>query len=484
MVCFQAVDALNCTFPSSNFVEKVFNSGRDERLRSIQVGHFLRSQCRHSDDRTALRAQAMVAGIIATVQERDSHWEALVKDQLGISEDVLQDYLAHGDSVLLANLIHYNRQCVRFGHVDDCIVWPLLVVQRTISQFDIRNTLPGLQHAFCAFWNEIARRAARESNFLSFYILKPFRHLYIALHQDTDAAPTAFDASTHDNDPIFEQVSSYPLCNIPSHHPQINNAAIAENTHPPTIPQPTVLPPHLVTNAMTPSTVSDGSPFSAPSTDHSCIHLPEKSLLHGVLPATQIIPSFHRSSFANVGKHGSAPSLGCAQAPTDAPTISATINPDSGPLPLMAESTSAPSSGDHLNPQYLGVFPSSLSRPSLGPVLSDTLPAEPESSSLASPAPQIDHVTPGPGLVSSTLATTISITAPQETSHSHPSMAQNDSTFNHNQNTQVLDISNTSETPEWSQPAPDIAAAASYHSLDTVPSSRGIDRPSSDENIG
>ena len=41
-VCFQAIDALNHTFPSTGFVEEVFGSGRDEMLGSIQVGHSLR----------------------------------------------------------------------------------------------------------------------------------------------------------------------------------------------------------------------------------------------------------------------------------------------------------------------------------------------------------------------------------------------------------------------------------------------------------
>jgi hypothetical protein len=177
-VCFQAIDALDLSFPSWNFIDEVCKPGRDEMFWCIQMGRSLRSRCRHSDDDTAFCAQAMVAGIIARVPGRDHRWKALVKDQLGISEVVLQDYLAHGDSVLLANLIHINRQCVHFCHVHGNFSFSLSVIQRTISQFDIRNTLPGLQHDFCAFWNEVSRQ---ESNF-SLWILRPIRHLYIALH--------------------------------------------------------------------------------------------------------------------------------------------------------------------------------------------------------------------------------------------------------------------------------------------------------------
>ncbi|KAI0276762.1 hypothetical protein BGY98DRAFT_678534 [Russula aff. rugulosa BPL654] len=60
-----------------------------------------------------------------------------------------------------------------------------------------------------------------------FYVLRWIRQLYIALHQDTDAAPTAFNASTKDKDDILSRPSSYPFCNLAEHHP-----------HPP-VPHPT-----------------------------------------------------------------------------------------------------------------------------------------------------------------------------------------------------------------------------------------------------
>jgi hypothetical protein len=89
---------------------------------------------------------------------------------------------------------------------------------RCISKFDIENTLPGLQHDFCALWNEILLEARKTGKFYyPLYILSPIRHFYIALHQGTDCAPSAFDASTEGNDDILRFPSSYPLCNIPGH---------------------------------------------------------------------------------------------------------------------------------------------------------------------------------------------------------------------------------------------------------------------------
>ncbi|KAF8467101.1 hypothetical protein DFH94DRAFT_639069 [Russula ochroleuca] len=110
-----------------------------------------------------------------------------------------------------------------------------------LAQIDIRRTLPGLQHDFCTLWNELVQEAKKTPELipeifvyswgdqpllLERYktalgglvgILRQIRHLYIALHQGTDAAPTAFSASTDDSDRIFHRPSSYPLCDIASH---------------------------------------------------------------------------------------------------------------------------------------------------------------------------------------------------------------------------------------------------------------------------
>ncbi|KAH9963057.1 hypothetical protein BGW80DRAFT_1255515 [Lactifluus volemus] len=150
---------------------------------------------------------AFFAGIIASVRERDGRWKVLVMDQLQISEDVLEDYLAHGDSVLLANWIHITRQFFRFYYQFHWIPDLLEKIQSIISKFDIRNTLPGLQHDFCALWNKLRNKESLLTN----DILRPNRHLFIALHQGTDAVPTAFDASTDDSDPILRWSPSYPL---------------------------------------------------------------------------------------------------------------------------------------------------------------------------------------------------------------------------------------------------------------------------------
>ena len=81
---------------------------------------------------------------------RGYRWKALVLDQLGVSESegVLRDYLACGDNVPLANLIHITRQFF-FGGVR-FILYALPNLLLRIFGFDIQNTLPGLWNDCCA----------------------------------------------------------------------------------------------------------------------------------------------------------------------------------------------------------------------------------------------------------------------------------------------------------------------------------------------
>jgi hypothetical protein len=130
-----------------------------------------------------------MGGVIATVSEKDDHWKALAKDQLDVSEEVFRDYLANGDSVLLANLIHITRPLFRLCLKDiSQMADDLTKVLSRVSEFDIENTLPGLQHDFCDLWNEITREAHDRGAYdISYFILEPMLP------------------------------SSYPSCNIPGH---------------------------------------------------------------------------------------------------------------------------------------------------------------------------------------------------------------------------------------------------------------------------
>jgi len=107
------------------------------------------------DRDTALVVQAILTGIVAKAQRQDDSWFILASGELGAPETVLRDYAAHGDSLSLAVLIHITRQ--QFSHYWKQS-WPedgFLKVLEAASKFNVQDTLPELQHEFCALWNQI-----------------------------------------------------------------------------------------------------------------------------------------------------------------------------------------------------------------------------------------------------------------------------------------------------------------------------------------
>ncbi|KAI0280052.1 hypothetical protein BGY98DRAFT_932901 [Russula aff. rugulosa BPL654] len=123
----------------------------------------------HDDDPdVAISAQCMAAAIATSVQERDQHWFHIVMRQLNISEDTLQTYLAHGDSVLLANLIDIIERLVPPHHDVDYTLNLDALIRHTLRiarNFDMAGTLPELQDRFCALWNRIAFMAHDDQKF-------------------------------------------------------------------------------------------------------------------------------------------------------------------------------------------------------------------------------------------------------------------------------------------------------------------------------
>jgi hypothetical protein len=200
---------------------------------SVEMGHFLKSCDKTNEGRFTPFLRGIVTHIIASVHKRDDRWTTLALDHLGIPEGDLQDYLTQGDSLLLALFIHHTRLADPTNRFSRAVVQALLQV----DTIDIRNTLPGLQHNFCALWNQLIQEAQKARNYLnSLVILSATRHLYIALHQGTDAAPTMFSESTSEYHDILNQ-RSYPLCKVPGHdsHPtqHVPEMPIAETAPPP-----------------------------------------------------------------------------------------------------------------------------------------------------------------------------------------------------------------------------------------------------------
>ena len=172
------------------------------------------------DEGVTLSVKATISMIVATVQRRDDPWFLLSSKSLGVPEAVLRDHAAHGDCLSLAILIHVTRQ--QFSHVWKS-TWSrneFSNVLREASKFNVQDTSPDLKHEFCALWNQIVRKSRDDHDrLMAFHVLGPIRNVYLALHQDTDLAPAQFSPSTLDEDDILDDPSSYPVCNIPGHHP-------------------------------------------------------------------------------------------------------------------------------------------------------------------------------------------------------------------------------------------------------------------------
>jgi hypothetical protein len=264
ITCLNAAHAALGPIAVSGILHNMFSWNWDQVPQSVEIGHALKLWGHRRDhDRTV---QWIIAYIIAHVRERDDRWTMLVKEEFGVPNDVLQDSLTRRDSVLLFVLIRISRESILADS------WTSEILS-SLTKLDIRNTLPRLQHDFCTLWNEIIQEANnQESSSTPARILGDIRHLYIALHQDTDAAPNAFSASTNSLDSILEQPSSYPRCDIAGHRPD-------STPHGPVAISGAVLPPtqqgHL----------PDASPQQSTRGDSTSLRLPKETDIITRLPS-------------------------------------------------------------------------------------------------------------------------------------------------------------------------------------------------------
>ena len=282
VTCVRAIDAAHLSDAAGKIFYGFFTS-QPALLQSVELGHSLISWGNNDDRRTTLFAQGIIACVIKNVPQRNERWFSLAMQHLGISEHALRSYLDHGDSVLLANLIHFTRQFFHNFLIANQEGFPLLVILWWLrSGYNVQNTLPGLQHDFCCLWNEIVLNRRHRDHNLLLDILQGIHPTYVALHQDS--APH----------------NEYQLCNIPSHRidsastlNEVDGDRTAETVRVPTIAHHhhDAVPP--VTEYITPS------PTSNP--DHAIPHavVDEQSrngVLGNIIPVTS---SFHPTPLEN-----------------------------------------------------------------------------------------------------------------------------------------------------------------------------------------
>jgi hypothetical protein len=226
---------LNRFFGVSEILQYIFRNHWDQLPESVEICHTLAPWCTSNHQETARYARMIVAKVLATVRERDDHWVELAARVYGLPEREIRDILTHDhDNGSLALLIHLTRRSFR-SNLD----WRVLGV---FSQIDIRNTLLGLQDDFCTLWNEIVQEARNQRPLSTpVCILREIRHQYLALHQGSDAVPTAFSSTDYHNY-ILLYPSSYPLCDIASH--RRDHVPVPVPTQP--IHSPDTLPHHSI----------------------------------------------------------------------------------------------------------------------------------------------------------------------------------------------------------------------------------------------
>jgi len=202
--------------------------------------------------------------------------------------------MVYGDSALLANLIYIIRVTIRaYSDLSQLDVTGWKIFEAT-SRLDVVDTLPELQHDFCALWNDVVLlvTSAEDERIqtISRFILINSRRIYIALHQGTDSAPMAFSVSTDDFDLILYNPSSYPLCNVPGHR---HHSGLTPQIHEVTADSPIASSdvPHAaaIVTVAGPSTTLDVDAASPPTLNphHTGIYLAGSPLHDGVTPTLE-----------------------------------------------------------------------------------------------------------------------------------------------------------------------------------------------------
>jgi uncharacterized protein DUF6535 len=210
LICLNATHRVLGDRASTSITDQIIRSGNCwiEMPPSPEIGHILRRWRDSTDPSISHIGSCMIARIIASVEKRDDTYMGLARSQLGVTERVLKGYMEHGDSVLLANLIKTTRLFFEKGLQFQDIL-------RSISEFNVKDTLPELQHSFCALWNEIVLKSESSADFT--FILDEICHVHEALHPTVKAIAALPTSTTANNDsPLLG--NSYALCADPQSH--------------------------------------------------------------------------------------------------------------------------------------------------------------------------------------------------------------------------------------------------------------------------
>ena len=261
VTCIRAIDAAYLDRAAYVILMEFFD-GRPALLQSVELGHSLICRGNNDDGKSRFFFQVIISCIISNVPQRNERWFSLTMHHLGISGHVLQSYLDHGDSVLLAILIHFIRHFVRNSFEDR---WHILSQSRNGCRqldFDVQNTLPGLQHDFCDLWNGIVLQSHDRTNRTFLNILWKFRTIYDALHQGS----TLSDEHQLCSIPAHRKGFTSTLTKVDGDRPKTARAAITTSPLHHHNPVPSAIAIPLVTKCDTPLSLTS-------NLDHAVSHL-------------------------------------------------------------------------------------------------------------------------------------------------------------------------------------------------------------------
>ena len=304
VISINAMNSINDSYVPSILCDALYKYW-DQVPHTLEMGQNLARWCT-SD--SAAYTHIIIARILAIVPERDDRWVTLAARVSDLSEQELWENIGLGDdSLLLAILIHVTR---RWGSSGTSYYWNVLEV---LSKLDIRNTLPGLQHDFCALWNETIQEARKQGIYSTpGHILRIIRHPHIALHQGTDAALTAF------------AVSSLPLCNLASHRPDSIAQIPVPNSGQVPLPTQPASPPES-DNTASRQAEQVKSVTKPPSSPNPATTSDVGATCHGpnITPPTNSVPSSSRPI-------GASPTTVVVDAPQDVTSTTTLSRPREG----------------------------------------------------------------------------------------------------------------------------------------------------------
>jgi len=213
VICKEALDVICFSDTVLPILHNILDDAWSQVPQSIDAGNTLARWCFDDNQDIAEITRCMVAQILATVRKHDHRWIALAVRAFHLPGQIIQNSSYDEDNVLLSILIYYVRGVIGPTPRTLPIPWSLF-------EINLEHTFPELRHNFCALWNDIVFRARDEAVGSSFIdLLRRIRHVYIALHHDTDDAPMMFSALTPDSNHILDNALLYPSCNVSSHHP-------------------------------------------------------------------------------------------------------------------------------------------------------------------------------------------------------------------------------------------------------------------------